>query len=602
MKKNNHLVKKLVLFGAVMSMLSLSVLAAPTVTVSLSNSSVDETSSAGTIVGSIVIDYMGEDTNAPNVYLSNGDDNFSIVSDESGYQLATSRSFDYETESYYDVTVIVEYEDTSANQTFTININNVDEEAPEADDVTALMNEDTTLNGSVTATNSPKNLSLLTYECVTGSGPSNGELTFNSDGSYTYTPDENFNGLDGFTFKASAGMFSDEGTVTITVSAVNDAPENTVAPSVVGTFNYGATLTASAGEWNDSADGGTSTLGYAYQWQTAEETDGPATDISGETSETYVITRDDKGKYIRIKVTCDDGVDAASAYSSWQYVSNAAPVAKASSVNTNEDTPLSGSVTATDADTEDTLTYTLVDDATNGELTFNTSNGSYTYLPDKDFYGSDTFTFKVYDGTAYSEVKTVTITVAAENDVPVNTTAPLIDGTLKASQTLIADKGVWSDAETSAASLVYTYQWQYAATEGGDPFNISGETGGTYIVGPTYKEKYIRVLVTCDDGEAVTTASSPWYHIENSAPVISGIEPQTMTMGEDSGDTLAFSATDADGDELVWSVSTNGTKGTATIIGSTVTYTPDPDKNGSDSFVVTVSDGVLTDSVTVNVT
>jgi hypothetical protein len=213
------------------------------------------------------------------------------------------------------------------------------------------------------------------------SDPTNGVLTLDSDGSYTYTPDENYNGADSFTFRASAGVFSDEGTVAITVSAVNDAPENTETPSVSGTLSCGETLTAVAGTWNDTADGGTSTLDYTYQWQTAGATDEPANDIGGETAETHVITLADKGKYIRIKVTCCDGQDSASAYSAWQYVPNAAPIAEDGSAGTNEDTLLSGSVTATDADSEDTLTYTLVTNTANGDLTFNSSNGSYTYLP-----------------------------------------------------------------------------------------------------------------------------------------------------------------------------------------------------------------------------
>ena len=50
-------------------------------------------------------------------------------------------------------------------------------------------------------------------------------MTLNADGSFTYTPNANFNGTDSFTYTASDGTAdSNVATVTITVDAVNDAP------------------------------------------------------------------------------------------------------------------------------------------------------------------------------------------------------------------------------------------------------------------------------------------------------------------------------------------------------------------------------------------
>ena len=63
----------------------------------------------------------------------------------------------------------------------------------------------------------------LTAVVVTA--PANGTLTLNADGSFTYTPNANFNGTDSFTYKANDGTAdSNTATVTITVDAVNDAP------------------------------------------------------------------------------------------------------------------------------------------------------------------------------------------------------------------------------------------------------------------------------------------------------------------------------------------------------------------------------------------
>src|SRR5205814_2057290 len=66
----------------------------------------------------------------------------------------------------------------------------------------------------------------------------------------------------------------------------------------------------------------------------------------------------------------------------------------------------------------DTLTSIVVSQPTHGAVTLNT-NGSFTYTPALNYNGSDSFTYKANDGTADSNVATVTINVAAVNDAPV---------------------------------------------------------------------------------------------------------------------------------------------------------------------------------------
>jgi VCBS repeat-containing protein len=75
----------------------------------------------------------------------------------------------------------------------------------------------------VLANDTDANGDPLTVNLV--SGPANGSLTLNADGSFSYTPDANFFGQDTFTYVANDGEFdSDPVTVTITVDPVNDAP------------------------------------------------------------------------------------------------------------------------------------------------------------------------------------------------------------------------------------------------------------------------------------------------------------------------------------------------------------------------------------------
>ncbi len=66
--------------------------------------------------------------------------------------------------------------------------------------------------------------------------------------------------------------------------------------------------------------------------------------------------------------------------------------------------------------------------------------------------------------------------------------------------------------------------------------------------------------------------------------------------------SVLLNDTDPDGDPLVVTAVTQGTNGSVTIVGSIVTYTPDSDWAGIDTFTYTVSDGDLTDTATVTIT
>jgi VCBS repeat-containing protein len=99
-----------------------------------------------------------------------------------------------------------------------------------------------------------------------------------------------------------------------------------------------------------------------------------------------------------------------------------APVAVADTHTTDEDTVLTVAATGvlandTDADGS-TLTAAKVTNPAHGTVTLN-ANGSFVYTPTANYNGPDSFTYKANDGTADSNVATVTITVTAVNDAPV---------------------------------------------------------------------------------------------------------------------------------------------------------------------------------------
>ena len=95
---------------------------------------------------------------------------------------------------------------------------------------------------------------------------------------------------------------------------------------------------------------------------------------------------------------------------------NAAPVAVADAYSVIGGATLSvptPGVLANDSDADgDVLTADLVSAPTRGTLMLN-PNGSFTYTPSEDTVGTDSFTYRAFDGTAFSNTVTVTITVKA---------------------------------------------------------------------------------------------------------------------------------------------------------------------------------------------
>jgi VCBS repeat-containing protein len=89
------------------------------------------------------------------------------------------------------------------------------------------------------------------------SGPSHGTVALNADGSFTYTPAANYNGSDSFSYRASDGTAtSGLATVTLTVTAVNDAPAVTVAAGgTCGTNDHSGTVNLAVGDVDSPAAG-----------------------------------------------------------------------------------------------------------------------------------------------------------------------------------------------------------------------------------------------------------------------------------------------------------------------------------------------------------
>ncbi|KAA8598839.1 hypothetical protein F0Z19_2985 [Vibrio cyclitrophicus] len=96
---------------------------------------------------------------------------------------------------------------------------------------------------------------------------------------------------------------------------------------------------------------------------------------------------------------------------------NDLPVGEDVSVTTDEDTPVSGSLTATDAD-NDQLTFSKGTEPSNGSVVVD-ENGNWTYTPDENYNGSDSFTVVVDDGQGGTDTITVDVGVTPVNDTTV---------------------------------------------------------------------------------------------------------------------------------------------------------------------------------------
>jgi len=97
---------------------------------------------------------------------------------------------------------------------------------------------------------------------------------------------------------------------------------------------------------------------------------------------------------------------------------NHAPLAMNDEMTVNEDSSISGSLTATDAD-GDALTFSIVTNGTRGTaVVTNPATGAFTYTPQPNVNGADTFTFKASDGFSDSNEATIAVTITPVNDAP----------------------------------------------------------------------------------------------------------------------------------------------------------------------------------------
>ena len=333
----------------------------------------------------------------------------------------------------------------------------------------------------------------------------------------------------------SGGAQTASASVTIDITAVNDAP--TGAVGIVGSAVEDAVLAADTSGIGD-ADG----LGaFSYQW--ARSTDGGTTwsSIVGATASTYTLGDADVNALIQVSVAYTDGQGSAESLTS----ASIGPVANVNDAPTGavvivgtvtEDQTLTADTSSIgDADGLGGFTYQWAR-STDGGVTWNDIAGAAasTYvLGDADVGNLIHVSVDYIDGqgSAESLASADVGPVANVNDAP--TGAVSITGTVAEDQTLTADTSSINDLDGLGA---FGYQWLRNGVA------IGGATAGTYTLGDADVGTQISVQVSYIDGygtaesltSAQTAAVTNVNDVPTGVPTISGMPTEDQTLTADT--------------------------------------------------------------------
>jgi len=260
---------------------------------------------------------------------------------------------------------------------------------------------------------------------------------------------------------------------------------------------------------------------------------------------------------------------------------NDAPVAVADEGATPEETALELDVVANDTDIDgDVLTVSVVADPDNGTAVVNES-GTITYTPDDEFAGTDTFTYTISDGNGGTSTATITITVSGTNDAPV-AEADIVT-TSEDLTIVIAVLDNDSDAEGSISIQSFTQAVFGLVVDNGD-----GTL--TYTPNADYMgEDFFTYIIVDEAGATAEGQVGLLVMGVNDAPTA---EDDGASTAEDTPITIDVMENDLDIDSFFSVTSlTQPANGTVVITDDgTVTYTPNDDFDGVDTFTYTITD------------
>ncbi|HGS4502601.1 TPA: tandem-95 repeat protein, partial [Vibrio parahaemolyticus] len=428
----------------------------------------------------------------------------------------------------------------------------------------------------------------------TNNGPANGTVSVNPDGSVTYTPNDNYHGTDSFTYIVTSGGVSESTTVNVDVTPVNDAP---VAKDDIATTQEDTAVTIDALPNDTDADGDKLSIESASvpkDQGTVEVVDGklvftPAENFNGDAEITYAVTDGQLTDEAKVTVTVNPVNDA--------------PIIKVDAVESiTEDAVSTDTVVATltvrDTDTsEDQLTVSLE----------NNSNGYFVLVGDEV-----KLTQAGVDAVNNDELNLKDLTISASVSDGVNPTAndrdSLVVNRVNDAPTVenaIADQVLSEDFDAYTIDLNEVFKDSDSSLEfsvsGNNSIQISIVSGVATITPTTDWNGKETITFTAKDPSGESVSQTVDFTV---APVVD-IEADSADVVEDTPTIINVLGNDTfeSTDKVVSLDANNGPKNGTVIVNNdgTVTYTPDDNYVGEDTFTYIVTSGGVSESTTVEV-
>ncbi|ELY2120642.1 tandem-95 repeat protein [Vibrio parahaemolyticus] len=428
----------------------------------------------------------------------------------------------------------------------------------------------------------------------TNNGPANGTVSVNPDGSVTYTPNDNYHGADSFTYIVTSGGVSESTTVSVDVTPVNDAP---VAKDDIATTQEDTAVTIDVLPNDSDVDGDKLSIESASvpkEQGTVEVVNGklvftPAENFNGDAEITYTVTDGQLTDEAKVTVTVNPVNDV--------------PTIKVDAVE---------SITE-DAVSTDTVVATLTvrdTDTPEGQLTVsleNNSNGYFVLVGDEV-----KLTQAGVDAVNNDELNLKDLTISASVSDGVNPTAngsdSLIVNRVNDAPTVenaIADQVLSEDFDAYTIDLNEVFKDSDSSLE----FSVSGNNSiqisivsGVATITPTADwngKETITFTAKDPSGESVSQT------VNFTVTPVADIEADKTTVVEDTPTIIKVLGNDTfEGKDKVVSLDAeNGPKNGTVIVNNdgTVTYTPDDNYVGKDTFTYVVTSGGVSESTTVEV-
>lgn len=255
---------------------------------------------------------------------------------------------------------------------------------------------------------------------------------------------------------------------------------------------------------------------------------------------------------------------------------NDPPLADTQSIGTMEDDAVT--VTLNGSDIEGApLIYELVDLPSFGALSG--APPELVYVPYVNFFGSDTFSFRVSDGELQSSVATVVILVGEINDPP---RAHAVELQLNEDVPLAL---VLTGSDVEGSTLAFTVLTPpLHGTLNGTPPELTYTPAFNYHGDDSFEFKV-------DDGELDSETAGIAFEIApvNDSPIATDVRVET---DEDTSLPVTLSGVDVDGDDLQFEIIDPPGHGVLSGSGREWTYFPEPDYFGEDAFTFIANDGL----------